>query len=148
MQVVTLIDITTYSVKEYERLMSQIPLLTLRGTALVDYIDKMIQQGFVYVLDDGSVLKGLIGFYANDTGTRSAYLSSLVVDESQQGKGLGMLLFNKALEKCRERGMLSITANVVRTNCQAISFYGRLGFKIVGPGRDDYHHLIRMVIKD
>ena len=132
-----------YGIGDYERLMSQIPLFPMRGSALAEYIKKMIQNGVVYALDDESVLEGLIGFYANDKMSHAAYLSAFVVDESLRGKGFGKILFGRMLEICEASGMVSIAANVLCSNERAVQFYRRQGFAIVGKGQDDNHILIR-----
>lgn len=142
-QIIKISTFAQYSICDYERLMSQMPLFLVRGSELEEYIKKMIKNGIVYVLDDESILKGLIGFYANDQIAHAAYLSAFVVDESLRGKGFGKLLFGRMLKTCKARGMASIAANVLSCNERAVQFYRRQGFGIIGRGQDDRHVLIR-----
>lgn len=62
-------------------------------------------------------------------GGKRALIEGVRVDESMRGKGVGRLLFEKAISKAREENcyMVELTTNKKRTD--AIAFYKKLGFE-------------------
>jgi len=59
------------------------------------------------------------------------YLSNLVVDSKFRGKGIGSILLGHAMENAKKEGCISVILDVDMTSKKAISFYRRIGFKIV-----------------
>lgn len=127
---------------DYEVLLSQVPLVDLRGCRALSYLQKLVTFGEVHAVYEDGRPRGFIGFYANDNITRQAYLSFLVVDSSLRGKGCGASLVERFIDVCRAAEMRSIELNVAVFNHAAIDFYSRFGFHTAGRGRDDEH--IRM----
>jgi len=60
---------------------------------------------------------------------KTLYIDDLCVDESQRGKGIGKMLFERARAYAREQGCRNITLNVWAGNDGARRFYENLGMK-------------------
>ncbi len=71
---------------------------------------------------------GLIGFYANDPVSRTAYISVVGVLETHWRRGIARELLYRAAEISRESGMQTCVLYTHKTNCGAIAMYERMGF--------------------
>lgn len=117
----------------------QMPRFRMTAQALKSWLLKVACHGSVLAAKDGGRLAGLACFYANDSKTKKAFLSAIVVDGDYRGKGLGAKMFSLFLARAREAGMTSCELNVVKTNKTAIDFYKRNGLSEAGPGDDEWH---------
>lgn len=88
-----------------------------------------------------SKVAGFISYYCNDSIMKNGYISMLVVRGAFQGKGLGTLLMNSAINNCRCNGMERIRLEVDRANETAIGFYQKIGFMKEGNASEhsDYY---------
>ena len=75
-----------------EKLVQQMPNITLAGDELQAYLNKLITYGDLFVALDGVTPNALLGFYANNVDTKVAYLSCIVVSSSLRGQGVGQQL--------------------------------------------------------
>lgn len=91
--------------------------------------DKYSQNAVVYSGMGGVKPKGICAFYCNDKTTKTAFLTMIVVDKQEQGKGLGSLLLDKMVWHCRTEGMKRIRLEVACDNERAYHFYVRHGFQ-------------------
>lgn len=142
-----LLDVSSYQVEVYEQLLNQVPLFEKRGNELLSYLRKLLDFGYVFVLEESGALKGLLGFYANNMQNREAYISILSVDQDLRGQGWGAKLLGRVLDVCWNSGMSSVALNVVKNNLRGIAFYKKFGFYVAGEGRDSSHWLMRLVRK-
>ena len=92
-------------IEVYESLMARMPGFSMRGKALKDYLLKMLTFGRILIEGDGERVLGLIGFYVNDMKSKVAYVSSFVVSQEAEGKGLARQLFERFLEISKSVGM-------------------------------------------
>ena len=60
------------------------------------------------------------------------YLSNLVVDSKFRGRGIGSILLDHAIENAKKEECTSVILDADMNNKKIISFYKRIGFKIVG----------------
>ena len=60
---------------------------------------------------------------------RYVLLSDIAVSEAEQGRGIGRLVVEAAIQWARERGMSEIELSVYEFNDAAIAFYEHLGFR-------------------
>ena len=90
--------------------------------------EKLAQHGNVVVgyIDDD--LAGVIGYYANDMITKTAFLSVIVIRRKFQNCGIGSALLEYFLNDAKCRGMQRGKLEVDIGNEKAISFYRRKGF--------------------
>lgn len=75
--------------------------------------------------------RGVIAFYCNDTSTRQAYITLVVVDPGHRGSGLGGALVGAVLDIARRRGFTSCRLEVAKRNDVARAMYGSIGFRVV-----------------
>lgn len=125
-----------------EQLVKEMPKISFQGQALRDYIEKIRTYGSLYFILDGKIPIALIGFYANNAETKTAYLSCIAVSKKMQGKGLGQLLFSKMCDLATVNGMTKLQLNVVKTNVTTIDFYKRNSAYVVGDGQTDAYWLM------
>lgn len=59
------------------------------------------------------------------------YLSNLVVDSKFRGRGIGSILLDHAIENAKKEECTSVILDADMNNKKIISFYKRIGFKIV-----------------
>lgn len=67
-------------------------------------------------------------FYANDSKSRTAYISLIAVRPEYQRAHVGKRLLRYCMEMAIERGMQSCVLEVRKSNDSAIQFYRRNGF--------------------
>ena len=130
-------------ITKYESLMARMPGFSMKGEALKTYLLKMLKFGRILIESDGERIFGLVGFYANDMKSKVAYVSSFVVSQDVEGKGLARSMYKCFLGLAQSAGMSIVALEVCRTNLRALAFYQKMGLQVVGPGRDDKHWLMR-----
>lgn len=128
---------------QYELVMARIPGFAKVGNELRDYLNKMVSHGCVLVCEsEQGALLGLIGGYVNDHARQTAYVSSFVVAQEVEGKGVSRQLFERFCELAKSSGMNVVSLNVRADNPRAIAFYRKMGLQLGGPGRDEFHSLM------
>lgn len=89
---------------------------------------------FVYE-EDGKVLGYIFCEIQRHDGTgslqpfKTLYIDDLCVSGESRGKGVGRILYNRAVELARESGCHNITLHVWQENPGARAFYESLGMK-------------------
>lgn len=135
-------DIEELPEEEVWKLISNVPRVLIGQDRLKEYLLKLLNLGRIIVAEEGNSIVGIAGFYANDLNSRQAYLSILSVRLDNARKGVGSAMCREIMNISRNAGMCTVLANVVSSNEQALSFYRRNGFKIVGVGLDKYRVLM------
>lgn len=81
--------------------------------------------------------KGIVGLslyyyrYSTWTGKR-IYLEDIIVTETERGKGIGQLLFDRTLQKTIEDDCYGMTWQALDWNEPALTFYKKYGAKLDG----------------
>lgn len=83
---------------------------------------------FFVCYEDGTPL-GFIGLEPHHPDAQKLKIHKLYVLPETQGKGIGKLLFKKAIEVARDLDIPTIVLNVNRFN-KAVDFYKHLGFTV------------------
>ena len=125
-----------------EKLVQQMPNISLAGDELQAYLNKLMTHGDLFIALDGVTPNALLGFYANDVDTKVAYLSCIVVSSSLRGQGVGQQLFSKMCTIAKGRGMAYLQLDVAKENKNAIMFYEKNNCVIIGNGRTDEYWLM------
>lgn len=136
-----------YSGTQYDSLLRRIPAFPIAEDGVLEFINKLIKFGYLFVAEQDGRLVGLIGFYANDMLSKVAYVSSFCVAKDVEGRGISRELFERFLVLARSSGMTAVSLNVVKDNPRAISFYTKMGLRVIGCGRDADHWLMSGVIR-
>lgn len=137
MELIRLESVARYHLADLEHLMGQ-NSVRFSGQVLLAYLEKIIAHGTLVALDDGGRLCGLVGFYANDTASKTAYGSCCVVDEALRGQGWGTRLFRRMFDDSRAAGMTRLAGTVLKSNAKALKLYRDFGnCRIVGETAGD-----------
>ncbi len=68
-----------------------------------------------------------------DVANQMLLISKLYVRKSERGHGLGKKALEFVVDLARKRGLKTIWLTVNKYNSNSIAWYGRMGFKNVGP---------------
>ena len=90
--------------------------------------DKLCTIGIVFAAHIDGELAGIIGLYANDSETKTAYFSVLAVLNEYSGKGIASQLLQNAVEEAKLCGMRKVRLYTHKTNKGAIHLYKKAGF--------------------
>ena len=75
-----------------------------------------------------AAVAGFVGYYMNDSLSKVAFLSTIVVSPGFHRGGIGTFLLYHCLRECNNSGMLICRLEVEKSNLDAIRFYKKLGF--------------------
>ena len=101
-------------------------------------VERMTEDGFgdkpifeSYLAEVDGIIVGLaVYFYRYSTWKgKRLYLEDIVVNEPMRGQGVGMVLFEKVVEKAKEVNCTGMMWQVLDWNHSAIEFYERYGTK-------------------
>lgn len=90
-------------------------------------------EPLAYIGDDDAIVAVLALAHAGSV----AAVVNLAVDSSQQGKGIGTMVMEAVLDRCRAQQSTSVELTVNPANDAAIRLYRRVGFRPTGAIRDD-----------
>lgn len=77
--------------------------------------------------------------YENDhnmVDRTTLYIDDICVDENERKKGIGELLYKKALDEAKRMGCYNVTLNVWNCNREAQAFYGKMGMNVFKTGME------------
>lgn len=104
-------------------------------------VDMLEQDGFgpnpvygFFVAENGSGIVGISLYYWRYSTWKGKrlYLEDIIVTESERGKGIGKLLFDRTMEKTLDAGCTGMMWQVLDWNEPAINFYKKYGAKLDG----------------
>jgi L-amino acid N-acyltransferase YncA len=107
----------------YLRYFSPHARLSPRELDRVTHVDHRDREAFV-VLDRDALIG--IGSYERSAGSDAAEIA-FEVDDAQQGRGIGMLLFERLAAAARERGIRRFVANVLPQNRRMLQLFREAG---------------------
>ncbi len=81
-----------------------------------------------------------IGFLLSSYVLDECDLTNIAVAENYRSKGIGKMLVEALKERCKEKGISSVTLEVRISNKRAISFYEACGFEKLGLRKDFYQN--------
>ena len=108
--------------------------------------EKLTHHGIVSVGFVDDALAGVIGYYANDRTSKTAFLSVLVIQKEFQNCGIGSALLERFLNDAKCRGMQSCKLEVDIRNEKAIAFYRRKGFHQDESARNHSCYYVKQLI--
>ncbi len=104
------------------------PIPLSAKTDLTVLAEKLLINGCARMAFDHKKLVGIVGFYANDSKIKKAYISVVGVLNSYQGCGVAKRMVRDSLNICKQKGMEECFLYTHKTNSAAISLYTKLGF--------------------
>jgi len=92
------------------------------------FYEKIIKEGVSFVIELEDKMAGFL-VAELDADLDFSYLTQLFVLPDQQGQGLGKMLIEAYLDKCKESGVAKVYLFAQEKNEKAIEFYNKQGFK-------------------
>ena len=97
----------------------------------INTLEEQVQTGHLfYVVKEDGIAKGFIGLEPNYPDIEILRIHKFYVLPECQGKGMGRVLFNKAVDVAFDLDLSTLHLNVNRFN-PSVEFYKHLGFKVV-----------------
>jgi len=101
-----------------------------------DYADKILFQAERFEAWFGHNLVGLVAVYCNAPNKNTAFITSVSVLPSWQGKRIGAAILDQCISHVRELGFKRLELEVAKNNQPAIALYERRKFVVVSNGED------------
>lgn len=104
-------------------------------------VERLEQDGFgpnpiygFFVAENDSGILGISFYYWRYSTWKGKrlYLEDIIVTESERGKGIGKLLFDRTMEETLDAGCTGMMWQVLDWNEPAINFYKKYGAKLDG----------------
>ena len=110
----------------------------LDGVDMSAYLAKLDTRGEILSDSTEDRCRGFVAFYCNDEATRQAYITLVLIDPRDRGRGLGRALVGAVLDIARRRGYRTCRLEVTTENTAARDLYTSMGFTVVEKraGRD------------
>lgn len=106
-------------------------------------LNTRINSSLFLVAEEDSILKGFANFSESKENTR-AELEAIYIEPDSQGKGMGSLLIQHAIETFVD--VEEIYLNVEKENVIGRSFYEAKGFKIIDEFDDNFDgHILKTI---
>lgn len=96
------------------------------------YAEKISNNAVCKVCKDSCTYCGYIIFYMNDSKNKTGYISQLAVKKEFRKKGIGNMLLNDCIQTAKKLNYEYIKLEVDKINKNAIDFYVKHGFEIIG----------------
>lgn len=103
----------------------------VEGVDLDAYLRRLDERAEVVSDSEAGRCRGFVAFYCNNTTTRQAYITLVLVAPQDRATGLGRTLVTGVLDICRQRGFATCRLEVRSDNAAALAMYQSLGFTTV-----------------
>lgn len=103
----------------------------LEGVDIDRYLAKLGDNAEIVSDSVSGRCRGFVAFYCNDTNTRQAYITLVLVDPNHRRLGLGRALVAFVLSVAKQRGFRSCRLEVSKRNQPAYDMYLAQGFRVV-----------------
>lgn len=144
---IDLLGKSAYDLERLEKVFSTIESMYLFSTenkvALKNYLEKLINNGYNFVLSDGVHDVGLLSMYANDQVKKIAFTSTIGITPSHRKGSFGRNLAKFGLEFLKEMGMVKVKAEVHKSNIIWLRYLQRLKFQIDSETKNDTYIIVR-----
>lgn len=101
------------------------------GVELEAYLRRLDERAEVVDEVAAGRCRGFVAFYCNDTVSKRAFITLVMVAPQDRASGLGRALVSRVIERCRERGFATCQLEVGNENAAALALYRALGFTVV-----------------
>lgn len=110
---------------------NELPVPLSKRVNIASYVDKILDNGEMFLLFERYKIYGIIAFYANNLITKKAFLIIVSLLPNVQGMGYGKKLIQVMLNRCVFLEMDSVELMIHESNKNAIFLYKRFGFVTV-----------------
>lgn len=110
------------------------------------YAQKLKENAFVYKAVTAGETFGILVFYANDTRTKTAYISLIGVKKGYRSKGFGKYLLDNCIQIAKSNGMTSVMLEVDNDNENAVGFYKKNDFNFSGLLKPNSCYMKRLIL--
>lgn len=110
-------------------------------------VEAYLREGSCFLACAGSEVVG--EFVLIDTAPAVMEIVNAAVRPDMQGKGIGKLLIERAIEEAKRRGAAHIDIGTGNSSLHQLKLYQRCGFRIVGIDRDFFlRHYDEEIVED
>ena len=102
-----------------------------------EYAEKLQKNALVFTATENNSVCGMMVFYANDTVTKTSYLSLIGLLPHAQGRNIGANLMNFWENYSSNAGMQKLKLEVDTDNIHAINFYKKHNFSCMNKKNDN-----------
>lgn len=89
-----------------------------------------VNTGYCFVSENDETIIGFLLAYETLPLHGTLYVSYIAIDPAYQGKGIGILMYRKLIEKAKQSDIKKICALINLDNPQSLKLCEKLGFKI------------------
>lgn len=89
-----------------------------------------VETGYCFVAEDDGQIVGFLLSHETLPFPGTLYIRYIGLDPKYQGKGIGMLLYEKLIEKAKQKHIKQINALINLDNPQSIKLHEKSGFSI------------------
>ncbi|RTR05329.1 GNAT family N-acetyltransferase [Halomonas nitroreducens] len=94
------------------------------------YVKKLVSMAEILTHYSRGRMIGCIAYYCNNSQTRTAFLSLIIVSPESRGSGLADVLLDQAIGWARKNQMEALALEVRKGNERALHFYENRGFEV------------------
>lgn len=111
--------------------------------AISNLSDKFFKNGVVKVVLINKQLAGFVAYYCNDTVTKTAFLSMIIVKNDFQHCGVGTELLNCVVSDCKKNNFDFIRCEIDNKNNNSKSFFKKQKFNFEKNTESETSYYIR-----
>lgn len=89
-----------------------------------------VETGYSFVARENNKIIGFLLALETLPFRGSLFIRYIAIDPNYQGKGVGLLLYKKLIEKCKKKNIHNIQSLINLDNPKSLRLHEKLGFKI------------------
>mgnify|MGYP003277649908 CR=1 FL=1 len=132
-------------IKFISQMDKQFPTPISKKTDILAFVEKLLQYGHICCALYKNEIIGIIGGYVNNTDTKKAVITILVVNPEYRGNKISVSLVDEFLLYSKKNSMRLVEVFTHETNTEAIGLYEKMGFVTEGLNENnDFHYVKRL----
>lgn len=142
-EIILKVDNKSDIVQVLSQFMHIFPNFLTRVEHIEPFAEKLAKYAEVYKIVELDSVEGFVAFYANDSLTKTGYITLIGVSPHLQNMGKGKLLLDYALHRMVQAQMHFCKLEVEKNNYNALQFYKRMGFSCYSNASTNSVYLIK-----
>lgn len=122
-----------------------LPILGSSTAYRKEMAEKLSKYAFVFLLQIDHENAGFASIYANDTTSKTGYISFIAIASKYRKMHLGTQLMNTLFSAAKQNQMQYVKLEVAKTNTVAQSFYSKYGFQYQSEASADSIYMIKQI---